>query len=154
VKVLAISAMVLLVCCTASAQSKGMADLDGRIQDQSGAIVAGATIEISSFNSRHSAVSDTNGHFTFQGLLPGTYSITVTKKDFKPARRIGLRVAAGKPLSVKMSLHAGRSETFATCDPASAIDVTSTSVQRDIGTGCTNYSFDSIPHGRSVTDLF
>jgi hypothetical protein len=147
--------MVLLLCCAASAQSKSAADLDGHIQDQSGAIVVGAKIEISSFSNRHSAVSDTNGHFAFQGLLPGNYSITVTKKNFKPARINGLSVAAGKPVSLKLSLHSGRTEEVVTCDSAVAIDVSSTSVQSNIIVAdCTNHPLNGIAHGRSVTDLF
>jgi len=147
--------MTLLLCCASLGQAKDIAELAGGIKDKSGAVVPGARIEISSFASKRFAISDVNGHFAFDGLPPGTYSVIVTKKNFKPAKINGLRLTTEKPVSIKLSLHSGRTEEFVTCDSAVGIDVSSSSVQRNIVVAdCTNHSLDGIPRGRSVTDLF
>ena len=63
-----------LVCCTSilSAQG-GYATLSGRVKDTSGAVVPGSAISVENINTNVvvSAVTNSEGYYTFSNLIPG-----------------------------------------------------------------------------------
>jgi len=74
----------------------------GTVQDQSGAIINGATVLL-----RNQATSDTrktlsndHGAFTFAGAIPGTYSVVVEAKGFKSWKQADLTLNAGDSRSI------------------------------------------------------
>ena len=77
--ILAVTA-VLLRLAAAQATHK----LSGTVVDTSGAVIAGATVQIRSANgSVETRQSDTNGYFNISGLPPGSYRLVVSKPDFE-----------------------------------------------------------------------
>jgi hypothetical protein len=59
--------------------------ITGTVTDSTGAIIAGATVELTHDLSRQtrSFTTGTNGSFIFTGLVPGSYSLHVTQPGFK-----------------------------------------------------------------------
>src|SRR5262245_32772643 len=57
----------------------------GTVKDQSGAIVAGAIVDVTNIETNSTTKLSTNGSGYFEApyLLPGVYSITVTAQGFK-----------------------------------------------------------------------
>src|SRR5688572_23004866 len=106
---------ILALQVVSMAQSSTHGSLTGTITDQQGAVVAGATVTLSSAvaGADRTAITDSNGTFDFQSLLPGTYSISVEAQGFKKsvAREIVVSVAQNTRVSVELDIGlANRSE--------------------------------------------
>lgn len=100
----------------AAVQAQTTGSLSGTITDQNKAVVAGATVTLVSnvAGAERSAVTDSNGNFDFQALLPGTYSINVEASGFKKAiaRDIVVSVALASQVNVQLEVGlAGESVT-------------------------------------------
>jgi hypothetical protein len=83
--VLSISIAVLCFSGILLAQSS-TATLSGTVDDQNGAIVAGASIALVSVTqgSQRLATTNSEGRFVFPQLAPGQYSVTATREGFAP----------------------------------------------------------------------
>jgi len=99
---------ILTLQVVSMAQSSTHGSLTGTITDQQGAVVAGATVTLSSAvaGADRTAITDSNGTFDFQSLLPGTYSISVEAQGFKKsvAREIVVSVAQNTRVSVQLDI--------------------------------------------------
>ncbi len=86
------------------------ARLEGVVQDQSGAVVAGARVSAvnTATRARANATSTGEGFFLFPALQPGVYSLTVEASGFRTAvvNQIELNVAATVSESVKLEVGA------------------------------------------------
>lgn len=75
----------LSVCRIADAQPARTATLQGTVTDQAGGSVAGATVTIVDTASlRRQADTDEQGHYRFEQLSPGQYSIEISAPGFLP----------------------------------------------------------------------
>ena len=113
-KTLMVTAAILVASVIAQAQTTG--SLTGTITDQNDAVVAGATVTLHSnvAAGERSVVTDSNGKFDFQALLPGTYSISVEASGFKKAiaREISVSVNLNTQVNVQLEIGlAGESVT-------------------------------------------
>jgi Carboxypeptidase regulatory-like domain/Peptidase family M1 domain len=79
-------ASVLLLHCLSLAANLRADTISGTVKDPSGAVVAGARIEITGGNVAQPSVvtSDESGKFSAPNLSPGKYSVHVTKDGFEP----------------------------------------------------------------------
>jgi hypothetical protein len=100
--------------------------ISGTIKDPSGAVIAGARIEISGAELTQSVVlsSDGQGKFTSPDLKPETYSVRVTQDGFEPLVEIvNLQSAVQLQLTLAIAkqqisvLVPGKSLAFANSDP-------------------------------------
>ena len=113
-KLLIVALAVFILQATAQAQTTG--SLSGAITDQNNAVVAGATVTLHTnvATGERSVVTDSNGKFDFQALLPGMYSITVQAAGFKKsiAREISVSVNLNTEVNVQLEIGlAGESVT-------------------------------------------
>ncbi|HEU4766150.1 MAG TPA: TonB-dependent receptor, partial [Pyrinomonadaceae bacterium] len=97
-------------------QAQTTGSLSGTITDQNNAVVAGATVTLHSnvAAGERSVVTDSNGAFDFQALLPGTYSLSVEASGFKKsiARDISVSVSLNTQVNVQLEIGlAGESVT-------------------------------------------
>ena len=81
--------------------------IQGKVEDASGAVVAGASIEAKSSDtnfSRH-ATTDSDGRFVFLALPPGKYTLEVTgKSGFAPLEQTNLVLTVGQAISLNLQL--------------------------------------------------
>src|SRR5688500_4933484 len=99
-------AVLALVPSAARAQST----IAGRVTDASGAVVPGATVEVSSpalIEQVRSAVTDEQGRYAVVELRPGTYNVSFSLEGFKKIRREAIEVASNVTVPVNATLELG-----------------------------------------------
>src|SRR5688572_1965686 len=81
---------------TVYAQGAVLATVTGIVQDSSGAVLPGVTVEVSSpvlIERVRSAVTDSTGRYRLINLPAGTYTLTSTLPGFNTARREGIELS-------------------------------------------------------------
>ncbi|MGA8502339.1 MAG: TonB-dependent receptor [Candidatus Sulfotelmatobacter sp.] len=84
--------------------------LDGRITDQSGAVVPGASVLLRNLATRVQQSAETNraGLYRFPVLMPGTYSVTASLNGFRDVQAL-VQVRVGNTTSQDIKLQVGAS---------------------------------------------
>ncbi|QNI38616.1 TonB-dependent receptor [Edaphobacter sp. 4G125] len=93
-----LSLLVWMLAFTGAAFAQNTtADVVGTVTDSSGAMVSGATVELTNVNTQEKRVvtSGGGGEFTFTLLKPSRYSLTVTASGFKVFKISSFALAAG-----------------------------------------------------------
>lgn len=107
-RVLALVALIILLAGFAFAQLS-TSRLEGTVQDQSGAMIPGAKIEV--VNVKTGIKSDTEanaqGAYIFPSLAPGTYSMTVESQGFRKASIANLELNVAATLTQVVKLEVG-----------------------------------------------
>ncbi len=118
------AALALLILGLASPLLAGT--ISGTVKDPSGAVVAGARIEITGGDLAQPVIltTDDSGRFTAPNLNPGSYSLRVVKENFADlAIPVDLRETADLPLTLALApkqtnIHvAAENREFANSDP-------------------------------------
>ena len=139
---LAILACVLLFTSTAVAQTAG---IGGVVQDSSGGILPGVTVEAESpvlIEGTRVAFTDGEGRFNIIDLRPGTYSVTFTLPGFSVIRREGIELTTGFTANVSPEMQVGGiEETITVTGESPLVDVQN--VRRQ--TAVTNEVLESLP---------
>jgi hypothetical protein len=147
--------LALLVATTPLLAQTTTGSLQGTVTDSSGAVLPGATVELSSqaqIGGVQTATADRNGQYRFQNLSPGTYAMKVSLDGFKTVVRDGLRVEVSRTFDVDFSLEVGSlTETVTITAESPLVDPSSTALT-------TNYNAELLqntPMTRfSVFDMF
>ena len=106
------TAAVLLAVVSGSAFAQGGAtasSIIGTVSDPSGAVIPGASVAVknNATATEYSATTNDQGGFTIPSVPAGTYTVTVTLMGFKTAVVNDVRVTAGAPASVRVTLAVG-----------------------------------------------
>lgn len=80
------SVMLVVLLLTASVFGQSRSELRGRIQDETGAVIVGASVRLGTRGGdlRWTTVSDESGSYQFGGLRVGDYLLEVRKPGFRP----------------------------------------------------------------------
>ena len=83
--------------------------ITGRVTDQSGAVVPGATVTVTDVATKISKTSTSNkeGLFVFVDMGPATYDIGIVKEGFKHFAIVGQELIVGQALTVNAALEIG-----------------------------------------------
>jgi Carboxypeptidase regulatory-like domain len=81
----------------------------GTVQDQSGAVIPGAELQLQNEETKaiQTATASTDGGFVFPTVLPGSYTLTVTKQGFETTSYKGLIVYAARTSNQTVTLKVG-----------------------------------------------
>ena len=118
--------MALLFLCLMAPAWLHADTISGTVQDPSGAVIAGARIEITGGDLAQPILlsSDALGKFTSPDLKPGTYSLRVTREGFEPlVKTVSLPGAGVLQLTLSIAKQRevisvpGKSLAFANSDP-------------------------------------
>ena len=92
------AALLVLLAFGAAAGQESRGSLTGKISDQNGAILPGATVAIKNVDTNVTSTGTTNeeGSYTFPLLQPGRYSLTVTATGFATATREGIQISVSE----------------------------------------------------------
>lgn len=98
-------------CLQVSAQNVVLTGaISGRVTDESGAVVAGASLVLQNLNTgvQQSTSTNRSGLYRFSALVPGTYSVAVSGKGFRDASSL-VDVLVGNNTVDNLRLQAGAS---------------------------------------------
>ncbi|HUA62985.1 MAG TPA: carboxypeptidase-like regulatory domain-containing protein [Verrucomicrobiae bacterium] len=98
----------LLFACLLGAQ-EFRSTLTGRVNDSTGAAVAGARVSAieQATNTRYDTVSNADGFYTFPLLLQGTYTLTAEVKGFKKYSQAGIVIGTDTRVGQNITLTVG-----------------------------------------------
>src|SRR6516225_7311998 len=126
-------------------------NLGGTVTDPSGAVVQGAKVDLAGPTGDRTVNTDAEGRFLFQVLIPGMYSVKISKEGFKSAEVKSVEVQTGRTSAVSLKLELGTSSTTVEVSAAGvAVDTTSTAVASNL----TDSFYEAVPVSRNVTGLF
>src|SRR5262249_33980393 len=89
-------ACVLVLSLAAFAQET-TGGIQGTVKDPQGAVVVGATVEVSgpALIGKKEVKTDSGGYYRFAELPPGAYDIAVSATGFAPQKQTGLKLETG-----------------------------------------------------------
>ena len=123
---------------------QGTAEIRGRVVDQSGAALPGATVVVRNQASGvyRQGVSTGDGTYFLTGVTPGVYELTAEMSGFKKYARKDIRLEVGKTATVDVQLEVGGlTEELTVSAEAPIVDVTS----KEVGGNITNQDLISLP---------
>ncbi len=150
-----ITLLALLACAAtgAFAQSKTTGALNGRVLDQTGSALPGATVEISSpalIGGARTAQTDAQGGFRFPEIAPGTYAVAVQLEGFQPVRVEELVVAVGATTSLPVQMGLAEiSETLVVTADLANVDTGSSGTSTNLDVAY----LENLPTGRFQPDV-
>ncbi|HKD68776.1 MAG TPA: TonB-dependent receptor [Candidatus Binataceae bacterium] len=117
--------------------------LSGKIQDSLGRPVAGADLSLQAASGKilAHARSDAQGRFSFDNVPAGTYAVTASKSDFKPAIKIAV-VAPGKPAELTLAMQSQQALSLTVV--AKSLDVARNSLSPQTGGSVYHFSRQSL----------
>jgi hypothetical protein len=104
--------------------ASAQASISGLVQDSSGAVLPGVTVEASSpalIEKTRSAVTDGAGRYSIVDLRPGTYSVTFSLNGFNTVRRDGIVLQGTFDAQVNADLRVGTVQETVTVSGASPV---------------------------------
>ena len=139
--------VALLVAANASAQ----ASISGLVQDATGGVLPGVTVEASSealIEKVRTATTDGAGRYTIVDLRPGIYTVTFALTGFSTVKRQGIELTGAATVQVNGDLRVGAlEETLTVTGDAPVVDVQS--VRREFVVN--KDMMEALPVGRSLT---
>ena len=80
--------------------------IEGTVTDPKGAAIVGATVTVTEpeTNRNYTATTDAQGHYKFEGLTSGTYTVVVSARGFSEGRREVVKVDEGAVVPVNLRL--------------------------------------------------
>src|SRR4030095_13522891 len=92
------------------ARAWAQASLAGVVRDESGAVLAGASVEAASpplIEGARNVVTDEQGRYRIEALRPGQYTLTFTLSGFATLTRIGIDVPSAVVVTINAALKTG-----------------------------------------------
>jgi len=126
-----------LLAASAMAQAQATAaDLTGTVVDQTGAVVAGATVHAKGIATgiSRSATTDAQGTYQLIGLPPGEYEISTDAASFKKSVISGVKLTVGQRADLTIKLEVGEASAVVTVsgNDVQLIESTKTTVSSTI----------------------
>src|SRR5580700_10985828 len=103
--------VVFVGCISLAAQNAVLTGaLSGRITDQSGAVVSGASVVVQNLETgvKQSTTTNHSGLYRFPAITPGSYAVTASLKNFRDVRSL-VQVLVGNATSQDLKLQVGAS---------------------------------------------
>ena len=142
-------ASLLVPCAFAQETTAG---IQGTVKDPSGAMVAGATVELTSsaLLSSKKITTDSSGTYRLAALPVGTYTMSISAAGFRSYKQGGIELTAGRLPSIDVTLVVGAvAETVEVSGAAPIVDVTRTNVAVSVSAQV----LDNMPKGRSFQSV-
>jgi len=148
--VMAVFVFTASLLCAVDALAQERASIVGVVQDSSGAVLPGVTVEASSvalIERVRSGVTDGSGRYAIIDLRPGTYTVTFSLPGFKSYKRDGIVLEGAFAATVNASLSVGQVEETVMVSAASpVVDLQSTQNQSVIN----RQALDVLPAARTM----
>src|SRR5207245_1358892 len=129
-RVLLITAVALITGFSSpKAFGQGTATVNGTIRDSSGGIIPAARVGLINAGTsvRQNTLSTDTGRYVFLNVLPGRYTLAVTKDGFSPTTQQEFTLEVDQSATFDFTLAVGTTEQTVTVNAATAAINTSTS---------------------------
>src|SRR5437867_6363989 len=144
---------LILTLTSASAWAQATAELNGRVTDESGAVLPGVTVTATQTDTgfTRTAVTEGDGAYSLPNLPTGPYKLEVSLQGFKTYVQTGIVLQVGASPSINAVLGVGNlEETVAVEAAAPLVDVRSAGISEVVE----QERIVELPlQGRQVTDL-
>lgn len=131
----------------------GSSTITGTVTDQTGAVVAGAKVEISNSKGfKQTVTTNDRGVYTISGLIPGTYDVSVSAPNFKVFQTTGLTLTTGVTIPLDAPLEPAGEKTEVNVQAGGAAQV-ETETPEISGTITEKEVINSPLNGRNFTQL-
>ena len=130
-----ILSLIGLVASTPLLAQYDSAQISGTVRDQTGAVIANATVQILNRDTGlvRQTVTNSTGLYILSHIPPGVYTITASSKGFSSASQTGVQLDVSQSATFDFSLKPGSStETVAVSAQAVTLDTSSSSVGADL----------------------
>jgi hypothetical protein len=119
---LAISLMLPILSARLLAQISGAGTIQGSVSDLTGAVISGAQVKVLAVrtNEEHDQNTTSSGFYSFGGLQPGLYSITVSANGFQTYTQQNISLDALQTFGVNVKMKIGGADTNITVTDAPA----------------------------------
>jgi hypothetical protein len=145
--------LTLIACAAAALAQINTSIMDGLVTDTQGALITKAEVTVANTLTGQvfKTLTDDKGHWAVPSLPTATYSVTAVAPGFKKITKEGIKMDAGIPATVNMTLEVGAvSETVEVSGGAEVVQSTSATVASDI----TGRQVNDLPiPSRNATDL-
>jgi hypothetical protein len=152
IQVWCLSLAVFLVCVPLFSQGN-QGRITGTITDQSGAVIAGATVTIKDVERGVSRTLTTgeSGEYNAPNLLPGTYAVRAEANGFKVVQRENILLEVGKEVRIDLALQPGdTTQTITVTEQLPLIETTNAT----LGGTLSNQTINDLPlNGRNYINL-
>ena len=91
------TSVIALALCALAAQTRDVSTWTGIVRDDRGKALPGAVVHLEAAGQDRSATSDANGRFTFTGLTPGNYALSVDSQSHTAIYKAEVRIPSGAP---------------------------------------------------------
>jgi hypothetical protein len=143
-KIFTLGLAILLMASVGAFAQTASGNVYGKVVDQSGAVLPGASVTISGEAGSRSSVTGADGTFRFLNLDPNDYTVTVNLSGFGSAnRRITVQTGLSATLDIAMKV-GGQSETVEVTAESALVDVK----KRGTSANLTSQDLISVPNSR------
>ena len=134
-------------------QSTSLAQLNGTVQDSTGAVIANATVTLQDLetNRVYTAISNNTGNYLVPSLPPGRYDLSAESGGFAKFTRSGIVLTVGQTATVNVTLQvAGVEQAVTITADLPLVEPTRTEISQTINAA----QIQSLPvSGRLFTDF-
>ena len=156
--VIALAVLTLTLSLTLLSLGQGTTSrITGTVTDNAGAAVAGATVTLTNESSGLSFTTQSSdeGHYTFDLIQPGTYTVSIEKQGFKKFVSTKNAALVNQPATVNASVEVG--DVSAVVSVEASAEQVQTSTSGNVGSTVDQRSLESLPivglRGRNPLDL-
>ncbi|MGH9943217.1 MAG: carboxypeptidase regulatory-like domain-containing protein, partial [Pyrinomonadaceae bacterium] len=149
----ALCTLLLLASSTTYAQTQITTGvIQGTIQDEKGAVVPGATVEVRNVetNLAKTLSTDDDGRFVFLQLPPGRYTLTAARPGFATLAQEEFQLTVGQAINLNLNMRVSQVDERVTVSAITTIDTSKT----EASTTLNERSVSNLPVlGRKFEDL-
>ncbi|MGH9363306.1 MAG: carboxypeptidase regulatory-like domain-containing protein, partial [Thermoanaerobaculia bacterium] len=143
--------LLLAASAAAAVSAQTTGEIVGRVTDEQGGVLPGATVEARSpaLQGSRTATSDETGSYRLTLLPPGDYAMTVTLEGFATDTREGITVHLAKDTTVNAVLTPAATEEITVLGEVPVVDTTST----NLGANLDTRAIQTLPTGRNYSSV-
>src|SRR5580704_16215080 len=146
-----LAVVVALAPCVSAQESAAKGSLNGTVVDSTGGAIVGAQTTLTGQQGSQSQVTNGQGTFIYQDLIPGTYRVRIEMKGFRAAEVPDVTINVGRTSAIRVQLEPGSvTSTVEVVSSAVTVDTTSTAV----ATNLNDDFYQKLPVQRGVAGLF
>lgn len=145
--------LALLAVGSLSLMAQGTGSITGSVRDNSGAVVPGATVTVTSVEqgTAYKTTTNSDGEYLVAALSPGTYNVTVSATGFNSFESQGIVLRVSEKARVDATMAVGAVKTAVTIESAATLVQTESAEMSGVVTG--KEITQIVLNGRNFTQL-